>query len=67
MNDAPPDLSAPEKLTQAHDLSEFRCGEPDLDDWLKRRAFQNEETGASRTYVICVGRQVVSYRRSAGE
>jgi GNAT superfamily N-acetyltransferase len=61
MNDAPPNLSAPEKLTQAHDLSQFQCGEPELDDWLKRRAFQNEETGASRTYVILSGPQVVGY------
>jgi len=61
MNDAPPEFSAPEKLTQAHDLSQFQCGEPNLDDWLKRRAFQNEETGASRTYVILSGQQVAGY------
>jgi GNAT superfamily N-acetyltransferase len=61
MSDAPADISAPEKLTQAHDLSQFQCGEPNLDDWLKRRAFRNEETGASRTYVILSGQQVVGY------
>lgn len=55
------ELSAPEKLNPAHDLSQFRCGEPELDDWLKRRALANEESGASRTYVVCVGRQVVGY------
>jgi len=33
----------------------------ELDDWLKRRALQNEESGASRTYVICIGQQVVGY------
>ena len=54
-------VSAPEKLNPAHDLSQFRCGEPELDDWLKRRALHNEERGASRTYVVCVGRQVVGY------
>lgn len=51
-------LSAPEKLRADHDLSEFECGEPSLDDWLRRRALQNEESGASRTYVVCAGRQV---------
>ena len=55
------DISAPEKLTPAHDLSRFQCGEPELDDWLKLRALQNEVSGASRTYVVCIGRQVVGY------
>jgi GNAT superfamily N-acetyltransferase len=54
-------ISAPEKLTAAHDLSQFRCGEPELDDWLRRRSLQNEESGASRTYVVCAGRRVVGY------
>ncbi len=54
-------LSAPEKLSSDHDLSQFHCGEPTLDDWLRRRALQNEESGASRTYVICDGKRVVGY------
>lgn len=53
--------SAPEKLNLSHDLSQFQCGEPALDEWLRRRALPNEESGASRTYVICAGRQVVGY------
>jgi GNAT superfamily N-acetyltransferase len=54
-------ISAPEKLSPAHDLSQFQCGEAELDDWLRRRAPHNEESGASRTYVVCVERQVVGY------
>jgi GNAT superfamily N-acetyltransferase len=54
-------LSPPEKLSPDHDLSQFQCGEPALDDWLRKRALQNEESGASRTYVVCVGRRVVAY------
>jgi GNAT superfamily N-acetyltransferase len=54
-------LSAPEKLSPSQDLAQFFCGEPELDDWLKRRALQNEESGASRTYVVCEGPQVVGY------
>lgn len=46
-------LSAPVPLTAAHDLASFDCGEPSLDDWLKRRALRNETSGASRTYVVC--------------
>jgi GNAT superfamily N-acetyltransferase len=54
-------LSAPEKLSPSHDLSQFQCGEPALDDWLRKRALQNEEIGASRTYVISSGGRVVAY------
>ncbi|HZQ21930.1 MAG TPA: GNAT family N-acetyltransferase [Terriglobales bacterium] len=54
-------LSPPEKLSPDHHLSQFLCGEPALDDWLKKRALQNEESGASRTYVVCMGRRVVAY------
>jgi GNAT superfamily N-acetyltransferase len=54
-------LSPPEKLSSNHDLSHFQCGEPTLDDWLRRRALQNEECGASRTYALCVGSRVIGY------
>jgi GNAT superfamily N-acetyltransferase len=54
-------IGALQKLRADHDLSEFECGEPALDDWLRRRALPNEESGASRTYVVCVGLQVVGY------
>lgn len=52
MNDTADRLRPPEKLQAHHDSSSFDCGEPSLDDWLRRRARQNEETGASRTYVV---------------
>lgn len=54
-------LSAPERLSSDHDTSQFLCGEPALDDWLRKRALQNEEGGASRTYVISVGKRVIAY------
>lgn len=54
-------INQPEKLSSEHELLQFRCGEPTLDDWLRRRALQNEETGASRTYVSCVEKRVVGY------
>jgi len=54
-------IHPPEKLSSEHDLSQFDCGEPALDDWLKKRALQNEESGASRTYVACVGKRVLGY------
>jgi predicted N-acetyltransferase YhbS len=45
-------LSVPVPLSSAHRLDEFNCGEPVLDDWLKRRAMANQLTGASRTFVV---------------
>ena len=54
-------LSAPQKLSAGHGLAQFSCGEAALDDWLRRRALQNEECGASRTYVVCLEKRVVGY------
>jgi GNAT superfamily N-acetyltransferase len=54
-------IGPPEKLSAAHDLSTFDCGEPALDNWLRRRAECNGMSGASRTYAVCAGRKVVGY------
>ncbi len=54
-------LRAPEPLKSEHDVSTFCSGEPELDDWLKRRALKNEQSGASRTYVVCIDQTVVAY------
>ncbi len=40
-------------LTEAHDASSFNSGEPVLDDWLRQRAWDNQQSAASRSYVIC--------------
>jgi len=54
-------FTPPEQLSSDHDLSQFQCGEPTLDDWLRRRALPNEESGASRTYVLSMENRVVGY------
>ena len=54
-------LSAPLPLTASHDLAGFSCGESVLDDWLKRRALPNQLSGASRTFVVLDGTQVVGF------
>lgn len=54
-------LGPPENLSTEHKISEFDSGEPLLDEWLKRRALQNEASGASRTYVVCTGKRVAGY------
>ena len=54
-------LSAPSPLDGSHQLDDFRCAEPELEQWLKRRALRNQREGASRTFVVCEGRRVVGY------
>jgi GNAT superfamily N-acetyltransferase len=54
-------LSAPVLLTHEHIRSEFECGVTTLDDWLKRRAYPNQVSRASRTYVVTDGQRVVGY------
>lgn len=54
-------ISAPQLLGDHHVVDAFECGEPSLDDWLKRRAARSQAGGASRTYVVCVGEAVVGY------
>jgi GNAT superfamily N-acetyltransferase len=43
----------PELIRKDHDFTEFDCGEPSLDEWLRKRALSNLMLGASRTYVVC--------------
>lgn len=61
-------ISAPQPLADKHDCSEFDCGEPLLNDWLKRRALVNQSSGASRTFVVVDDRQRVMgyYALAAG-
>jgi GNAT superfamily N-acetyltransferase len=54
-------LAAPELLAAHHALDNFDSGVASLDQWLKRRAASNQASGASRTYVVCDGGQVVGY------
>ncbi len=54
-------LSAPEPLTSAHDVSEFSCGKPVLDHWLKTRALSNQQKGFTAVLVIHEAARVVGY------
>jgi GNAT superfamily N-acetyltransferase len=57
----PKKLSPPELLSGHHRLDEFLCEESALADWLKRRALKNQLEGASRTFVVCDGADVIGY------
>lgn len=61
-------LSAPQPLSNQHQLDEFGCGELVLDEWLKRRAKVNQLSGASRTFVVSDANQRVYgyYAMAAG-
>lgn len=61
-------LTAPQALADHHRLNEFACGEASLDEWLKRRAFVNQQSGASRTFVVAdrEGRVYGYYAMAAG-
>jgi GNAT superfamily N-acetyltransferase len=61
MSRAAHELGAPEHLDAAHDLASFGSGVPSLDEWLRKRALANEESGASRTYVISASGRVIGY------
>ncbi len=61
MSRAGDEVGGTEHLDSAHDLALFDSGESALDDWLAKHALANEETGASRTYVITAAGRVVGY------
>jgi GNAT superfamily N-acetyltransferase len=54
-------MSRPSQLVEGLDLESFDCGVDSLNDWLKRRAVKNEQSWASRTYVLCEDRRVIGY------
>ena len=54
-------LSDPEPLTAAHDVSEFSCGKPTLDHWLKTRALSNQQKGFTAVLVVHEAGRVVGF------
>lgn len=55
----------PVLLDADHDIEDFRCGDEALDQWLTRRASQNQREGSSRTWVATDGQRVVAYYASS--
>jgi GNAT superfamily N-acetyltransferase len=54
-------LSAPELLTDSHDVSQFACGKPALDHWLKTRALSNQARGFTVVMVVQEALRVVGF------
>lgn len=51
----------PRPIHTSDDFDPFCSGVPELDRWLQSRALSNEESGASRTFILKAGNRVVGY------
>ena len=54
-------LGPVEKLCADHDLTRFDCGKDELNRFLQRFAFANQQANSAQTYVACRGQVVVGY------
>jgi GNAT superfamily N-acetyltransferase len=50
-----------EKLDRGHAVDSFDCGSEALNRFLSRYALQNQQAGASQTYVALAGEEIVGY------
>jgi GNAT superfamily N-acetyltransferase len=55
------DFIPPAPITADQELADFDSGESSLNEWLKKRAFKNHMSGASRCFVLCAGANVIAY------
>ena len=56
-----------EKLRRNHALESFDCGRQELNQYLLRYAWQNQQAGAAQTYVGVVGDAIVGFTLAAGQ
>jgi GNAT superfamily N-acetyltransferase len=60
------ELRGPELLGADHLIDDFDCGAATLNEWLARRARRNQDSGASRTWVVADQRhRVVGFYASS--
>lgn len=50
-----------EKLSATHNIQDFDCGKPALNNYLINYALQNQQSDSSKTYVACINNNVISY------
>jgi GNAT superfamily N-acetyltransferase len=53
------ELLAPQPLASHHSAAGFDCGDTSLDHWLQQRALPNQQSGGTRTFVVCDGNGTV--------
>lgn len=54
-------LKSPESLSKDHDLVGFNSNYPELDEWLKKYAFQAKMSGSANTFVVADNNRVVGF------
>lgn len=54
-------IQPPRPLLVSDDVGRFDSGRAVLDDWLRERAAKSDNSGASRTYVVCQEDRVIGY------
>lgn len=54
-------LCSPEPLVSGHQLENFDCGKPSLNEWLLRHARQAQASGSARTFVVADDDRVAGY------
>ncbi len=59
------DVRRIEKLRRDHPVEAFDCGREELNRYLARYAWQNQQAGAAQTYVGIVGEAIVGYHTLA--
>ena len=52
---------SPEKLTKIHNVKEFNCGNEQLNEYLKKYAFQNQKKNISNTFAAQKNNKVIAY------
>lgn len=57
----PTEFTAPRKLARGDDRRSFDSGADELDEWLQKYAWQNQQANNATTYVITDGQRVVGY------
>jgi GNAT superfamily N-acetyltransferase len=55
------EFGAIEKLRREHLLDRFNCGKKDLNRFLKRRAWNNQQAHSAQTYVLASDLRVLGY------
>ena len=54
-------ISVPELLSALHDLADFDCGKPALNDWLRNYALSNQKYGFTRVLVVHENLKVLGF------
>ena len=54
-------FNRPRKLVASDPVREFRCGQPDLDEWIGRHALTNQQSGMATVFVSRSGARIAGF------